>query len=120
MKRILRDRSFRLSFILTFIFLLTGFLFLHFGLANYGWWLFVLLPVVLGLSLGALPNKRLVWIGLILCLIVFLIGLVSAGLEGILCVVMVLPIVLPLIFLGAVLTHLADRYRLLKTTDKLP
>jgi len=120
MKRILRDRSFRLSLILTFIFFLTGFLFLHFGLANYGWVLFVLLPVVLGVSLGALPSKRLVLVGLVLCLAAFLAGLVTLGLEGIVCVLMVLPIVLPLIFLGAVVTHLANRYHALKTVDKLP
>lgn len=120
MKRILGDRSFRLSVLLTLLFLVTGFAFLHFGLAAYGWWLFVLLPVVLGLSLGALPHKRSVVTGGVLCLIAFLIGLVALGFEGILCVVMVLPVVLPLVFLGAVLTHLADRYRQLKTTDKLP
>lgn len=120
MKRILRDRSFRLSIILTFIFLATGFLFLHFGLAAYGLWLFVLLPVVLGVSLGALPNKRTALVGLVICWVFFFIGLVTLGLEGILCVVMVLPVVLPLVFLGAVITHLANRYRLLKATDGLP
>ncbi len=58
MKSILKDRSFQLSIILTFIFLVIGFLFLHFGITIYDWVFFVLLPVVLGISIGALPNKR--------------------------------------------------------------
>ncbi|HEX8313971.1 MAG TPA: polyketide cyclase [Flavisolibacter sp.] len=120
MKTILKDRSFRLSIILTFIFLSTGFLFLHYGLSNYGWVLFVLLPIVLGISIGALPGKRLAYAGLIISIIVFLIGLVTLGLEGFICVIMTLPIVLPLLFLGSIVTHLAKRYDKLKASESLP
>lgn len=120
MKSILRDRSFRLSIILTFIFLTTGFVFLHLGLSDYGWFLFVLLPIVLGLSLGALPSKPLAITGFIICLIVFLFGLVTMGLEGFICVIMILPVVLPLIFLGGIVMHLVKRYHKIKAAEKLP
>lgn len=95
MKTVLKDRSFRLSILLTFVFLTLGFIFLHYGLNDYGWVLFVLLPVVLGVSIGALPSKRSAYAGLIISLLVFLFGLIALGLEGYICVIMTLPIVLP-------------------------
>jgi hypothetical protein len=104
-KNIFKDWSFRTSVILSFIFLSTGFVFLHYGLADYGLLIFVFLPVALGISLGALPNKKLSLGGLVVCLIFFLIGLVSLGLEGWVCVVMVLPIILPIIFSVAIYMH---------------
>jgi hypothetical protein len=120
MKTILKDRSFRLSIILTFIFLLTGFIFLHYGLSDYGWFLFVLLPIVLGISIGALPSKRFAYVGLVISIIVFLFGLVTIGLEGYVCVIMTLPIILPLLFLGSIVSHLAKRYDKLKASENLP
>jgi hypothetical protein len=48
-----------------------------------------------------------------------LVGLISFGLEGYICVLMVLPLILPLIFLGSILTHLAKRYNKIKSTEKL-
>lgn len=120
MMNILKDRSFRLAVILTFIFLTVGFISLHFGFSDYGWGLFVLLPIVLGLSIGALPSKRLAYAGLVITVIVFLIGLVTLGLEGYICIIMTLPIVLPFMFLGSIITHLVKRYDKLKMTDKAP
>lgn len=120
MMNILKDRSFRLAVILTFIFMTVGFISLHYGYSDYGWVLFVLLPVVLGLSIGALPGKRLAYAGLIITVIVFLIGLVILGLEGYICIIMTLPIVLPFMFLGSIITHLVKRYDKLKMPDKAP
>ena len=120
MKTILKDRSFRLSIILTLVFFTTGFLFLHFGLSSYGWVLFVLLPIVLGISIGALPSKRSAFVGLIITTIVFLVVLVTLGLEGYICVIMTLPIILPFLFLGSVIAHLAKRYEKLKASENLP
>lgn len=118
MKEILKDRSFFLSIVLTLIFLGTGIVFLFLGLVNYSWVLFALLPIVLGISLGALPHWTTVMLGSIIAVIAFLICLVVFGLSGFLCVVMCLPVVIPLMFLGSVLTHLVRRYRKIKT-DKL-
>ena len=120
MKPILKDKSFRISIILTLIFFTTGFLFLHYGLSDYGWMLFVLMPIILGIAIGALPSIRTALIGLSITSIVFLLCLIAIGLEGFICVIMTLPIILPLMFLGSVITHLSKRYYQLKSTDKLP
>ena len=119
MKRILKDKSFQLSIILTFIFLGTGIAFLFLGLADYSWILFILLPIVLGISIGAMPNKKYTLAGAILATVIFLMGLYVPGLSGLLCIVMTLPIIIPLMFLGYIISHLSKRYKQLKGTNKL-
>lgn len=119
MKEILKDRSFQLSIALTLIFLGTGIAFLFLGLADYSWVLFVLLPIVLGVSIGALPNKKYVlWAALISAAII-LICLVIPGLSGLICIVMALALVAPFIFLGYVISHLVKRYKQIKGTNRL-
>ena len=120
MRKIINDKSFKLAIILTFIFLGIGFSFLHFGLADYSWIFFVLLPVVLGIAIGALPNKKWAYVGGIISVVIFLLLLLIGKLEGFICVLLTLPILIPLIFLGTIITHLAKRYQQIKSTDKLP
>jgi|SRR4051812_2032329 len=119
MKRILNDRSFRLSIILTLIFFGTGIVFYFFGWAELNWLLFLVLPVVLGFAIGALPNRKWARVGAILAAIAFLVGLFSVGIAGFLCVIYSIPIIVPVMFLGSVITRLVDRYKTIKT-DKLP
>jgi len=119
MRSILKDRSFRLSIVLTFIFLGTGIAFLFLGLADYSWILFVLLPVVLGISIGGLPNKKWAYYGAIMAAVIFLILLLIGQLSGFICILMALPLLIPLIFLGSIITHLAKRYSEIKSTDSL-
>lgn len=111
MTKILKDRSFRLSIILTFIFLGTGIAFLFLGLADLNWILFILLPVVLGISIGALPNKEYTILEAIIATIITLVAMFIPGLSGLLCIVMALPIIVPLIFLGYIIVHLVKRYK---------
>ncbi|QJD95785.1 polyketide cyclase [Mucilaginibacter robiniae] len=120
MKQILKDRSFQLSIILTFIFLGTGITFLFLGWVYYSWVLFILLPLILGLAIGAIPNTRYVLIGAIVATIICLMGLYVPGLSGLLCIVMTLPIVVPIICIGYIVTHLAKRYDEIKSTNLLP
>lgn len=101
-----KNKSFRISLILSLLFLSCGFLLLHYGLVEYGLAFFVLLPIVVGLSIGALPNKAWSLVGLVITLLCLLGGLISLGLEGAVCGVMALGILLPLLFLGAVMGHL--------------
>lgn len=119
MSRILRDRSFRWAILLTLIFLITGITCLLLGYAQFNWALFLLLPVVLGLSIGALPNRRWALVGAGLATIVFLFSLLTMGLSGLLCVVMALPLIIPFVFLGSVITHLVRRYHAIRS-DNLP
>lgn len=119
MKDILKDRSFQLSIILTLIFLGTGIAFLFLGLVDYSWVLFILLPIVLGIAIGAMPNKKYILWGALITTAIVLICLVIPGLSGLLCIVMTLPVIVPLIFLGYVITHLARRYKQIKDTNRL-
>jgi len=119
MKEIFKDKSFQTSIVLTLIFLGTGVAFLLLGLADFGWVIFILLPIVLGVALGAMPNKKYLLWGALVTAALVLICLVIPGLSGLLCVVMTLPLVVPLIFLGYVLTHLARRYKQIKDTNRL-
>lgn len=120
MKRIIQDRSFQLSILLTIIFLVTGIAFLFLGLVNYSWILFILLPIVLGISIGAMPNKKYLLWGSLITTVITLVGLYIPGLSGLLCIVMTLPLVVPVIFLGYLISHLGKRYRNLKSTTSLP
>jgi hypothetical protein len=119
MKKILQDRSFQLSIILTIAFFGTGIAFLFLGLVDYSWILFILLPIVLGISIGAMPNKKYTLWGALISTVILLFGLYVPGLSGLLCIVMTLPIIVPLIFLGYVISHLFIRYQKIKSTTKL-
>ena len=116
MNEILKDRSFQLSIILTFIFLGTGIAFYFLGWTDLSWVIFLLLPIVLGLSIGALPNRRWANVGAILAGLAFLLGLFTLGAAGFLCAILSIPIIIPLIFLGSVITHLIDRYKTIRTS----
>ena len=119
MKEILKDRSFQLSIILTLIFLGTGIAFLFFGLVDYSWVLFVLLPIVLGVSIGSMPNKKYILRAALISAAIILICLVIPGLSGLICIVMALALVTPFIFLGYVISHLVKRYKQIKGTNRL-
>jgi hypothetical protein len=101
-----KNKSFRISLLLSLLFLSSGFVLLHYGLVEYGLAFFVVLPIVVGLSIGALPNKAWSLGGLVVALLCMLYGLLGLGLEGAVCGLMALGILLPLLFLGAVLGHL--------------
>ncbi len=114
----LRDKSFRAAIIITLIFFGTGIVFLLCGIANYSWVLFALLPVVVGVAIGVLPNRNWALVGATLATIAFLVGLLLLGLSGLICAVMSLPLIIPFIFLGSIIVHFARRYKEIKT-DKL-
>jgi hypothetical protein len=120
MRKILNDRSFQLSILLTIVFLGTGIAFLFLGLVNYSWVLFILLPILLGLSIGAMPNKKYLLWGSLITTVITLVGLYIPGLSGLLCIVMTLPVIVPLIFLGYIISHLLKKYKSLKSTTSLP
>lgn len=109
-----KDRSFRISIIMTLLFLTVGFAFLHLGLATYGWAVFIILPIVLGLAIGALDNRAGKIVGLLTGLAVFLVVLILMGLEGFVCILICLPLIIPFIFIGAIISKLARRIRSMK------
>lgn len=119
MKEILKDKSFQLSIILTLIFIGTGIVFLFFGLVDYSWILFALLPVVLGVAIGTMRVRKYALWGALITTIILLVGLYIPGLSGVICIVMAVVLVAPFIFLGYVVARLAKRYRIIKETNNV-
>ncbi|NGF58240.1 polyketide cyclase [Parapedobacter sp. SGR-10] len=119
MKKILQDKSFRLSILITTLFIGTGILFLFLGLTDYSWTLFVLLPVVLGIAVGTMKVRKYALHGAILTTVLLLIAIYIPGMSGVICIVMAIVLVIPFIFLGYVVVRLAKRYRKINDTNKL-
>ncbi|MFK7951102.1 MAG: polyketide cyclase [Saprospiraceae bacterium] len=99
-------KEFKLSTIITFTFLTLGFLLLHFDLVGYGLSFFVFLPFTIGYISGKNGVKTFSFYGLGFSLITFFILLITGGLEGIVCILMALPLVLAAIGLGYLVRQL--------------
>jgi polyketide cyclase/dehydrase/lipid transport protein len=87
-------------------------------LDTYGWTLFVGLPLVLGFVAGLLCcwrrrpcTERLCWGASCLALVGSGFGLLAAGLEGLVCLLMALPLALPMAMLGGSLAFRLSRIR---------
>ncbi len=100
-----------ISMIISLVFLSAGFLLLHYELIGYGLSFFVFLPFTLGLILGSSAIRTVSLYGLILSLILFFILLLAGGLEGMVCVLMAMPLVLIAVALGAFIKSLILKYR---------
>ena len=120
MTAILKDKSFRLSIILTTIFIGTGIAFLFLGLVDYSWILFGLLPIVLGVAIGTMKVRKYALWGTVITTILLLIAIYIPGLSGVICIVMAIGLVVPFIFLGYVIARLVKRYELIKESNSLP
>ena len=81
------------SWILAAIVLLAGFLFLHLDLIDYSAAFFIAFPLMIGFSIGThdKPTRRLLFLSL--TLILFFGFLLAVGLEGLMCVLMAMPVV---------------------------
>lgn len=119
MKSVLKDESFRISIFLTSVFLCTGLVFLLLDMASYGFTIFFFLPIVLGISLGTLPDRKMSLRGALVTTGFILFLMLLLGLSGAICIVMVIPLIIPFIFLGYVLVYLAGRYREIKSTNRI-
>ncbi|MEJ0029906.1 MAG: polyketide cyclase [Bacteroidota bacterium] len=119
MTSLLKDKTFRLSAIVTLIFLGTGLLFLMFGIAEYTTTLFTLLPITLGVAVGELSRKRWVYIGLITTGILFLFFMFALGLASLVCILFCLPIIAVATFIGYFITVLIMKNRKIKSTESL-
>jgi hypothetical protein len=117
--KVLRDRSFKLTVLLTLIYFGIGFAFLHYGLADYGWIFFVLLPLSLGIAIGAMSVRKWAFLGLAVGIIIFIILLLAGALEGVVCVVMTIPIIVPLVLLGILINSYLTKKGVIKSTKNL-
>jgi len=116
---IFKHRSFRLTILLTLVYFGIGFAFLHYGLADYGWIFFVLLPFSLGIAVGRMERQKWAYLGLAVGILIFVGLLLAGGLEGIVCVVMTIPIIIPLVWLGTFTNKYLSKKGIIKPTNKL-
>ena len=88
------------SWILTASILLIGFLMMQFELVDYGYTFFMIFPLFLGFSIGLLFKKGIHILYLTLGLVAGCCALILFGIEGFVCVLMLLPIFLGFITIG--------------------
>ncbi|WP_300565890.1 hypothetical protein [Flavobacterium sp.] len=112
-------KEFALSIIISLTFLSLGFLLLHYELIGYGLSFFVFLPFILGYILGKSTIKKISLVGLIFSLVLFFILLLAGGLEGMVCILMALPLVIGAIALGALAKYLLNRNQKKSNSDQL-
>jgi hypothetical protein len=109
LKELIKNRSFGLAVLLTFVFLGTGVAWIFIDLVNFSWVLFLLLPILLGFSIGALPSPKAAFVGGVFATLILLLGLWSLGLSGFLCVVMTAPLIICLIFIAGIISYNARK-----------
>ena len=112
-------REFVISIIISLTFLSLGFALLHFELIGYGLSFFVFLPFALGYILGKSTIKTISLWGLIASLAIFCILLLVGGLEGMVCVLMAMPLIMIAIVLGVFVKYLINKYRNSDRQDNL-
>ena len=102
-------KEFILSIIISLTFLFLGFFLLHYELIGYGLSFFVFLPFVLGYILGKSAIKKFSLYGLFFSWATFFILLFVGGLEGMVCILMAMPLVLIAIALGFAVKRLVEK-----------
>ena len=95
--------TFTKALITTFIFLSLGFLLLEIDLFGYGITFFVFLPFTLGYILGNSFVRKFSLGGIITSIILFLGLLYANSLEGMVCILMALPLVIIALSIGFII-----------------
>jgi len=99
-------KDFFLAAGISFFFLSIGFALLHADYFDYGIAFFVALPFSLGYVLGSPTIKKNSWYGLIGSLILFCLILLGNNLEGLVCILLAMPLVLIAILVGFIIKAL--------------
>jgi len=95
-----------ISVIISLTFLSLGFLLLYYEMIGYGMSFFVFLPFVLGYILGKSTIKAVSFWGLVISLAIFFFLLLVGGLEGMVCILMAMPLIIGAVALGALVKYL--------------
>jgi hypothetical protein len=111
-------KEFILSIAISLTFLSLGFLLLHYGLIGYGLSFFVFLPFILGYVLGNSAVRIFSLYGLVISLVIFFILLLANGIEGMVCILMALPLVIVAILLGRAVKRFIQRNNKKDKTDE--
>jgi hypothetical protein len=93
-------KEFIFSFVISLLFLTAGFWLYHSGYIGFGISFFVFLPFILGFLLGRSTLKKISLAGLIISFIIFFMLLLTNALEGMVCVLMAMPIIFIAVLFG--------------------
>ncbi|WP_034062177.1 polyketide cyclase [Lacinutrix jangbogonensis] len=104
-------KEFAITTIISLTFLSLGFLLLHYELIGYGLSFFVFLPFILGYVLGKSTLKAFSLFGLIFSLVVFFLLLLFGDLEGMVCILMAMPLIIVPILLGVLIKYFVKKYQ---------
>jgi hypothetical protein len=104
-------KEFVISTIISLTFLSFGFLLLHYRLIGYGLSFFVFLPFILGYILGKPTLKTFSLYGLIFSLVIFFLLLLFGDLEGMVCILMAMPLIIITILLGILIRYIIEKYQ---------
>ena len=104
-------KEFIISIIIGLTFLSLGFLLLHYELIGYGFSFFIFLPFVLGYTLGKSTIKTISLCGLIASLVIFFTLLIIGNLEGMVCILMAMPLIIGAIALGVLVKYFVKKIR---------
>lgn len=102
-------REFIISIAISITFLTLGFLLLHFELIGYGLSFFVFLPFALGYILGKSTIKAISLGGLVISLFIFCLLILAGNLEGMVCVLMAMPLIIIAVAIGALGKYIVRR-----------
>ena len=90
----------RNSWITSALILIAGFLFLHFKLVGYGFTFFMIFPLAVGFAIGTYEKEKHGVYSLLFGGLVFFGFLLAGALEGLICVLMALPLFLGMLYIG--------------------
>jgi len=101
-----RTKQLLITALLTFVLCVAGFILFHFELIGLGFTFFVLVPFCIGYFLGLKLDWSISFIITVMIgLAAFFFLLITSQLEGVVCVIILLPIFIPLILLGILLGY---------------
>ncbi len=99
-----------ISIVLSSTFLWAGFALLYYDMVGYGISFFVFLPFLLGYILGKSTIKNISLAGLIFSVFTFFSLLITGKLEGMVCILMAMPLIFVSIALGYLVKLLISRF----------
>lgn len=102
--------SFWLPALISFLLSLIGFSLMHFELTGYGYTFFIVIPITIGFFWGVKPDFKLSFIiSVMVGLAAFFLLLITSQLEGMICVIILLPFYMILVVLGIWLGYVIRR-----------
>ena len=94
------NRLSKFSSLTTAVILIAGFFLLDRDIVDYGWTFFLVFPTCIGFAIGTHSKEKKVFLSMIVGILVFMGFLLILGFEGMVCVLMALPLFLIMVGIG--------------------